>query len=49
MATYFIRSHRGLGVKLVERWAMLDHEGAEMGDLPPRPPHDHEPTHPSHL
>jgi hypothetical protein len=49
MATYFIRGHRGLGVKLVERWAMLDHEGAEMGDLPPRPPHDHEPTHPSHL
>src|ERR1700730_4468420 len=48
MATYFIRSHRGLGVKLVERWAMLDHEGAEMGDPPP-PPHDHEPTHPSHL
>ena len=34
MATYFIRGHRGLGVKLVERWAMLDHEGAEMGDLP---------------
>ncbi len=49
MATYFIRSHRGLGVKLVERWAMLDHEGAEMGDPPHSPPHDHEPTHPSHL
>jgi hypothetical protein len=49
MATYFIRGHRGLGVKLVERWAMLDHEGAEMGDPPHHPPHDHEPTHPSHL
>jgi hypothetical protein len=36
MTTYFIRSHRGLGVKLVERWAMLDSEGEEMGDLPPR-------------
>jgi hypothetical protein len=48
MATYFIRSHRGLGVKLVERWAMLDHEGAEMGEPPPAPP-EHEPTHPSHL
>ena len=36
MTTYFIRSHRGLGVKLVERWAMLDNEGEEMGDLPPR-------------
>jgi hypothetical protein len=49
MATYFIRSHRGLGVKLVERWAMLDHEGAEMGEPPPHAPNDHEPTHPSHL
>jgi len=48
MATYFIRGHRGLGVKLVERWAMLDHEGAEMGEPPPAPP-EHEPTHPSHL
>ncbi len=47
MATYFIRSHRGLGIKLVERWAMLDHEGAEMGEPPGTPPdHDH---HPSHL
>ncbi len=35
MTTYFIRSHRGLGIKLVERWAMLDSEGEEMGDLPP--------------
>src|ERR1700685_1814628 len=32
MATYFIRSHRGLGVKLVERWAMLDNGGAGRGD-----------------
>ena len=49
MATYFIRSHRGLGIKLVERWAMLDHEGAEMGDQPPAQP-EHEPdSHPSHL
>ncbi len=46
MATYFIRGHRGLGVKLVERWTMLDHEGAEMGDEPP----EHEPeSHPTHL
>jgi hypothetical protein len=42
MTTYFIRSHRGLGVKLVERWAMLDSEGEEMGDLPPvLPPRKH--------
>lgn len=38
MTTYFIRSHRGLGVKLVERWATLDSEGEEMGDLPELPP-----------
>src|SRR5271168_4059508 len=43
MATYFIRGHRGLGIKLVERWAMLDHEGAEMGDLP-HGQHKHGPT-----
>jgi hypothetical protein len=42
MTTYFIRSHRGLGVKLVERWAMLDSEGEEMGELPPvLPPRKH--------
>ncbi|HEV2169999.1 MAG TPA: hypothetical protein VGR40_03575 [Candidatus Binatus sp.] len=47
MATYFIRSHRGLGIKLVERWAMLEHEGGEMGDPPPA---EREPnSHPSHL
>ena len=41
MATYFIRGHRGLGIKLVERWATLDHEGAEMGEAPPaRPKHE---------
>lgn len=53
MASYFIRSHRGLGLKLVERWAMLEHEGGEMGEPPHRPPPsappEHEPTHPSHL
>ncbi len=42
MTTYFIRSHRGLGVKLVERWAMHDSEGEEMGELPPAlPPRKH--------
>jgi hypothetical protein len=42
MTTYFIRSHRGLGVKLVERWAILDSEGEEMGELPPSlPPRKH--------
>jgi len=51
MATYFIRGHRGLGIKLVERWAMLEHEGAEMGEpmTPPPAPPEREPTHPSHL
>jgi hypothetical protein len=49
MTTYFIRSHRGLGIKLVERWAMLDHEGAEMGDRPPAPPEREPNNHPSHL
>jgi hypothetical protein len=39
MTTYFLRSHRGLHIKLVERWATLDSEGEEMGDLPP--PRDH--------
>jgi len=49
MAMYFIRGHRGLGVKLVERWEMLDHEGAEMGDLPPAPPTRAPGGHPTHL
>jgi hypothetical protein len=49
MATYFIRSHRGLGIKLVERWAMLDHEGAEMGEPPPARPEREPDNHPSHL
>ena len=35
MTTYFIRGHRGLHIKLVERWATLDSDGEEMGDLPP--------------
>src|SRR5271168_563435 len=35
MTTYFLRGHRGLHIKLVERWATLDSEGEEMGDLPP--------------
>ncbi len=49
MAAYFIRGHRGLGIKLVERWAMLDHEGAEMGGEPAAPP-KHEPdSRPTHL
>lgn len=49
MTAYFIRGHRGLGIKLVERWAMLDHEGAEMGDRPPAPPEREPNNHPSHL
>jgi hypothetical protein len=49
MAAYFIRGHRGLGIKLVERWAMLDHEGAAMGGEPPAPA-KHEPgSHPTLL
>src|SRR5262249_20201117 len=44
MTAYFIRFHRGLAVKLVERWEMLDTEGEQMGDRrdeeprPERPP-----------
>jgi hypothetical protein len=49
IATYFIRGHRGLGIKLVERWAMLEHEGAEMGEPPPAPPERESDRHPSHL
>jgi len=49
MAAYFIRGHRGLGIKLVERWATLDDERAEMGREPPAPP-KHEPDgHPTRL
>lgn len=33
MAAYFLRGHRGLRLKLVERWATLDMGGEEMGDL----------------
>jgi hypothetical protein len=50
MTTYFIRSHRGLAIKLVERWAMLEHEGGEMGELPPAAPPKREPDNrPIHL
>ncbi len=47
MTAYFIRSHRGLHIKLVERWAMLDSEGEQMGEVPGAPeerPH-HNPLH----
>lgn len=47
MATYFMRNHRGLGVKLVERWAMLEHEGEEMVSEPPARPGHHPGRHPS--
>jgi hypothetical protein len=35
MTTYFIRSHRGLGSRVVERWATLEGEGEEIADVPP--------------
>jgi hypothetical protein len=38
MIAYFIRTHRGLHIKLVERWAMLESEGEEMGEPPPPTP-----------
>ena len=31
MTAYFLRGHRGLRLKLVERWATLDTEGTELG------------------
>jgi len=31
MSAYFLRAHRGLRLKLVERWAALDMDGAELG------------------
>jgi hypothetical protein len=49
MTTYFIRSHRGLGVKLVERWATLEGEGEAMDEIeaPRKPaPDDRRPLHP---
>jgi hypothetical protein len=33
MTAYFLQGHRGLRLKLVERWATLDLDGQEMGDL----------------
>ncbi|MGC1678229.1 MAG: hypothetical protein WA740_11935 [Candidatus Binataceae bacterium] len=33
MAAYFMQGHRGLRLKLVERWATLDMDGQEMGEL----------------
>jgi hypothetical protein len=45
MTAFFIRSHRGLRLKLVERWAMLEHDGEEMGEAPEPPA---EPPHPEH-
>src|SRR5258708_4840270 len=47
MPTYLIPPHPPLPLKLSYRSAMLGHEGADMGEPPP--PHDHEPSHPSHL
>jgi hypothetical protein len=32
MTAYFLRGHRGLRLKLVERWATLESEGGEMGE-----------------
>ncbi|MDO8433402.1 MAG: hypothetical protein Q7S58_13440 [Candidatus Binatus sp.] len=43
MIAYFMRVHRGLHIKLVERWAMLDSEGEEMGDAPTPPPVERRP------
>ncbi|MGO9604710.1 MAG: hypothetical protein ACLQAT_15210 [Candidatus Binataceae bacterium] len=40
MTAYFLRGHRGLRLKLVERWATLDIDGAEVGAFPePGPGH----------
>lgn len=33
MTAYFLQGHRGLRLKLVERWATLDMDGEEMGEL----------------
>ncbi|HVA82213.1 MAG TPA: hypothetical protein VNF29_14900 [Candidatus Binataceae bacterium] len=33
MTAYFLQGHRGLRLKLVERWATLDMDGQEMGEL----------------
>ncbi len=39
MTAYFLRGHRGLRLRLVERWATLDGEGGEIGAAPPDPEH----------
>jgi hypothetical protein len=33
MTAYFLQGHRGLRLKLVERWATLDMDGQEMGEM----------------
>ncbi|MHB8381264.1 MAG: hypothetical protein ACYDC3_02820 [Candidatus Binataceae bacterium] len=33
MTAYFLQGHRGLRLKLVERWATLDMDGQELGEL----------------
>ncbi|HUO05225.1 MAG TPA: hypothetical protein VMU16_08515 [Candidatus Binataceae bacterium] len=45
MGAFFIGRHRGLHIRLVERWAMLDGEGGEMGEhpAPDSPPPEHRP------
>lgn len=47
MTAYFIRGHRGLRIKLVERWAMLDSEGEQMGEAA-GPPDEHPRGNPLH-
>ncbi|HXW83473.1 MAG TPA: hypothetical protein VEJ86_03645 [Candidatus Binataceae bacterium] len=39
MTAYFMSGHRGLRLKLVERWATLETEGEQLGDAPRPPPH----------
>ena len=49
MAVFFIERHRGLHIRLVERWASLDGEGGEMGAPPPDgddPRPEHRPLRP---
>jgi len=49
MTIYFIRGHRGLHIRLIERWATLDDEGGEMGATPAAPPKHAPDGHPTHL
>jgi hypothetical protein len=37
MTAYFLIGHRGLRLKLVERWATLEMDGGELGDTPSEP------------